>query len=158
MGRSRVHGNICAHLSAPLNQAARPQLPEQPAGAPSCKRAARLPGRLVPAAAIWKASVATVAVRAGARLDKALDITHPPPLGRRGFTPELCLGLRSSLLSDPSVFYFGFHLFVYLQPLTAPPPPTPPFFSSRLQTEPLPRTALLACLEFTYVNESRCCS
>lgn len=66
--------------------------------------------------------VATVAVRSGARFHKALDIARPPPLPRHGFTPELRLSLRSSLLSDPSVFYFGFHLFVYLKPLSAPPP------------------------------------
>lgn len=42
MGRSCMHNNICARLSASVNQAARLQLPEQPVGALLCERAARL--------------------------------------------------------------------------------------------------------------------
>lgn len=125
MGRSHVHSNICARLSA---SAARLQLPEQPAGALLRESAERF---------FFFVSFAVDSPYGGERRRHspraqvyASTTLSTSPIRRRcgavASPPELCLSLRSSLLSDPSVFYFGFHLFVYLEPLTAPPP-QPPF-------------------------------
>lgn len=73
--------------------------------------------------------------------------------------PELCHSFCSSLLKwcHPSPFSILVSICLFIS-LPLSPGTQPLFLSSCRQTEALPRTALLACLEFTYVNECQCCS
>lgn len=104
--------------------------------------------------------VETVAVCSGecvelSHVDKALN--HHPSTAADFTSPQGSASVSAHhFLSKP--FYLCFLFWfpsVCLSRSFHSPPPT---FFSCWQTEPLPRRALTACLEFTYVNESQCCS
>lgn len=146
MGRSCVHSNICARLSASANEATPGT---NPRGRCCCCVLAPLPlpyGR--------KRSDSRHAPRCTPRQ----GFRHHPSAGAAA--PRLHPGAPSPLITSKRslCFLFWFPSVCLSRAPRRPPTASPSFFSSCLQTEALPRTALLACLEFTYVNESRCCS
>lgn len=97
----------------------------------ACPDCCRMSGKSGATVAVCSGEASSVLV-----LTKPLLVIHPPPLLDRHFTPELCLGVCSSLLkrSLPSPFpiLVSICLFISLPlPLTTQPPP--PFFFLLLQ-------------------------
>lgn len=144
-----MHSNICAHLSASVNEAARLQLPEQPVGALLRKRTARRSvDSPLPLPYGSERSNSCRALRCTPRQSPRhhASAVAPSPWLHPGALPQS--PLITSKRSLCFLFWFSICLFIS-SPSQHPPPPTPapPFFSSCLQTEALPRTALLACLD-----------